>query len=493
MEGFHDAGLGFTVPLCYVKTVPVGRGAFGLVAKAEVIPGMTRPQNAYFGRLATHKVAIKKIGSATAYKDSYHAKQVYREISLLKQLTHENIIKLVDLFVSPAQDLYIVTEAMECDLASFVNNLALDLTENHIRYLTTQILRGLKYMHSAGVLHRDLKPQNILINSNLEARICDLGLARVSAPRDGLSTGYVTTRWYRAPEVMLTWQHYTNALDMWSVGCILAEMLNRLNKRATFIDAKTRLHYYAIFPADSHAEHLRMILETLGPPPPQVVTAINEASIREFVLEMMRETYDPHNTRTLLAKLSPVSPVAVDLVNKLLHYDPALRISAADALAHPFLAPFRDLDEEYTRSPISTAFEGLELPVEMWQTMIMQEVNTLAVVDEGELQVPPQTPQQDFDQFSDLLSPTSGMQDLLPMAGDDGLEDQMNTRLNRAVEQIQSERAQLMQLASRPDLEPPQRAQLMHAVGEVSTRLELYKQGLTDRKPLEPAGPFPSQ
>jgi p38 MAP kinase len=290
MATTRDAGLGFIVPLCYDKTVLVGRGAFGLVARAEVVPGMARPGNAYFDRLATNRVAIKKISSATAYKDSYHAKQVYREISLLKQLTHENIIKLVDLFVSPTHDLYIVTEAMECDLAHFITNLSIEITENHTKYLACQILRGLKYMHSAGVLHRDLKPQNILINSNLAARICDLGLARVSAPRDGLSTGYVTTRWYRAPEVMLTWQHYTNALDVWSVGCILAEMLNRLNKRATFIDSKSRVAYYAIFPADSHAEHLRMILETLGAPPPQVIDLINEASICDFVNDMVRET-----------------------------------------------------------------------------------------------------------------------------------------------------------------------------------------------------------
>ena len=158
----------------------------------------------------------------------------------------------------------------------------------HVKWIMYQLLRGIRYLHSAGVLHRDLKPQNILINSALSIRICDLGLARTSQEQDGLATGYVTTRWYRAPEVMLTWQHYTNALDMWSAGCLFAEMLNRQNGIVTFKD-RSGGAYYALFPSESHDEHLRLILERVGVPPVDVVATIGVGAIREFMVKKIGE------------------------------------------------------------------------------------------------------------------------------------------------------------------------------------------------------------
>ena len=148
------------------------------------------------------------------------AKRTYRELKLLKHLKHENLITLDDIFISPLEDIYFVNELQGTDLHRLLNSRPLE--KQFIQYFTYQIMRGLKYIHSAGVIHRDLKPSNILINENCDLKICDFGLARLQDPQ---MTGYVSTRYYRAPEIMLTWQKYDTEVDLWSVGCILAEMI----------------------------------------------------------------------------------------------------------------------------------------------------------------------------------------------------------------------------------------------------------------------------
>lgn len=130
-------------------------------------------------------------------------------------------------------DIYIVTEFMETDLHRVIYSRQ-DLTDEHIQYFVYQILRGLLYMHSANVIHRDLKPGNILVNKNCDLKICDLGLARGYETEEEFKTEYqtvlfryVVTRWYRAPEVILNASEYSKAVDIYSVGCILAELLGR--------------------------------------------------------------------------------------------------------------------------------------------------------------------------------------------------------------------------------------------------------------------------
>lgn len=491
MGDLYDGGCGFFIPTCYANLQPVGRGAFGLVCKADVVPGSVRPDNAYFARLDTSRVAIKKLMSTTAFKDCYHAKQVFREISLLKQLTHENLIKLVDLSMAPNGDLYIVTEAMDCDLAALINSPDFELQEPHVRFITYQILRGLKYMHSAGVLHRDLKPQNILINNTLDARICDLGLARVKAA-DGLATGYVTTRWYRAPEVMLTWQHYTSALDMWSVGCILAEMLNRLAGRVTFKDPKTGISHYALFPADSHVEHLVLILNTLGVPPPNIIDSINEGSIRTFVTSKIAELQGKQSDLPML--MAGVEEDALALLSGLLHYDPQIRLSADAALENKYLEGYRDPDDEYTRSPIDTSFEGLELPLAMWQELVQKEVQSLSVLCDGAqgdgafMLEPIPSLSLAFPDLEDGVEDLAALPpvplsldplDLFP--GDMSLDPSYQLeRLTNTVAQIEAEQQQLLLLYQQAAPGSAARTQLMHSLGEVSARLALYQQSMLE-------------
>jgi mitogen-activated protein kinase 1/3 len=131
----------------------------------------------------------------------------------------------------PFPYLYVVLtnfkELMETDMHRVIRTQ--DLSDDHCQYFIYQTLRALKAMHSANVLHRDLKPSNLLLNANCDLKVCDFGLARSAASQEdnsGFMTEYVATRWYRAPEIMLTFKEYTKAIDVWSIGCILAEMLS---------------------------------------------------------------------------------------------------------------------------------------------------------------------------------------------------------------------------------------------------------------------------
>ena len=150
---------------------------------------------------------------------------------------------------------------MECDLAAIIRS-GQPLTDAHFQSFIYQILCGLKYIHSANVLHRDLKPGNLLVNADCELKICDFGLARIQDPQ---MTGYVSTRYYRAPEIMLTWQKYDVEVDIWSAGCIFAEML----------EGKP------LFPGKDHVNQFSIITELLGTPPDDVIQTICSENVRD--------------------------------------------------------------------------------------------------------------------------------------------------------------------------------------------------------------------
>ncbi|KAG1163011.1 hypothetical protein G6F36_013858 [Rhizopus arrhizus] len=193
----------------------VGEGAYGVVCSAVHKP-------------TGQMVAIKRI---LPFDHAMFSLRTLREIKLLKYFNHENIISILDIMKPKSLDdfteVYLIQELMETDMHRVIRTQ--DLSDDHCQYFTYQTLRALKAMHSANVLHRDLKPSNLLLNANCDLKICDLGLARSSNSADensGFMTEYVATRWYRAPEIMLTFKEYTKAIDVWSVGCILAEMLS---------------------------------------------------------------------------------------------------------------------------------------------------------------------------------------------------------------------------------------------------------------------------
>ncbi|KAM7437231.1 MAP kinase [Porites harrisoni] len=198
------------VPEKYKDLSPIGTGAYGQVCSATNVE-------------TGEQVAIKKL--SRPFQTTMHAKRSFRELKLLRHMNHENVIGLLDVFTPDTsfdefKDVYMVTALMGADLNSILK--CQKLTDEHVQFLVYQILRGLKYVHSAGVIHRDLKPSNIAVNEDCELKILDFGLARMAEEE---MTGYVATRWYRAPEIMLNWMHYNKTVDIWSVGCIMAELL----------------------------------------------------------------------------------------------------------------------------------------------------------------------------------------------------------------------------------------------------------------------------
>ncbi|XP_008297430.1 mitogen-activated protein kinase 14B isoform X1 [Stegastes partitus] len=326
------------VPERYQHLAPVGSGAYGSVCSAfDVKSGL--------------KVAVKKL--SRPFQSIIHAKRTYRELRLLKHMKHENVIGLLDVF-TPAtsleefNDVYLVTHLMGADLNNIVK--CQKLTDDHVQFLIYQILRGLKYIHSADIIHRDLKPSNLAVNEDCELKILDFGLARHT---DDEMTGYVATRWYRAPEIMLNWMHYNMTVDIWSVGCIMAELLT----------GRT------LFPGTDHINQLQQIMRLTGTPPASLISRMPSHEARNYINSL------PHMPKRNFADVFiGANPLAVDLLEKMLVLDTDKRITASEALAHHYFSQYHDPDDEPEAEPYDQSFESRELEIEEWKSLTYEEV-----------------------------------------------------------------------------------------------------------------------
>ncbi len=242
-----------------------------------------------------------------------------REIALLSNLEHENVVKLENVISEPER-LYLIFELVDMDMKKLLDSTEDLLSPDLVRSYTYQMLSGLAYCHSVGVMHRDLKPQNILVTRDGGLKIADFGLARCFTPYAKPLTMEVITRWYRAPEILLGGNVYTCAVDLWSIGCIVAEMSN---KRAFFTGL-------------SEIDQLHEIFKVLGTPCPEAWSGLAD-------LPYWRPTFPDWPPRALEHFVPSIGLQGANLLEKLFIYDPFKRITAAAALQHPYV---RDLNPQ---------------------------------------------------------------------------------------------------------------------------------------------------
>ncbi|XP_043363097.1 mitogen-activated protein kinase 15-like isoform X7 [Dermochelys coriacea] len=289
----------------------LGKGAYGIVWKA-------------IDRRTGEIVAVKKIFDA--FRNRTDAQRTFREIMLLQEFgEHPNIIKLLNVIrAQNDRDIYLVFESMETDLHAVIKkgNLLKDI---HKCYILYQLLKATKFIHSGNVIHRDQKPSNILLDADCFVKLCDFGLARslCQIHEDQGSpalTEYVATRWYRAPEILLSSHSYTKGVDMWSIGCILGEML--LGK--------------PLFPGTSTVNQIEQILSVIPAPSQEDILAIH-SDYRASVINRISS-----RRRVTIEEILPSSipPHALDLLKRLLVFNPDKRLTAEEALQHPYVKRF---------------------------------------------------------------------------------------------------------------------------------------------------------
>ncbi|CAG2166856.1 unnamed protein product [Oppiella nova] len=319
----------------------IGGGSYGTVVSA-------------YDNQTNERVAIKRI--VLQNRQPFY-KYTLRKIKIQTSFSHENIIDIRDIIIKPGTNdrmsVYIVQSLMDIDLHNLLKITR--LTNQHVCYFLYQMLRGLKYVHS-NVLHRDLKPSNKLVNSTCELKICDFGLARVADPyydHTGALTEYMATRWYRAPEIMLNSKAYTKAIGVWSVGCILAEMLDNR----------------PLFPAVNYLDHLNRILDVLGSPSADDLNCIINPKTRTYILSL------PFRLKISWAQKYPnANPDALDLLNRMLTFNSWQRITVDEALAHSYLSEYYDpQDEPVADQPFTFEMESDDLPKEVLKELVVEE------------------------------------------------------------------------------------------------------------------------
>ncbi|KAL7546592.1 hypothetical protein ACHAWF_009923 [Thalassiosira exigua] len=321
----------------------VGQGAYGVVWKAV-------------HRRKGFPVALKKCFEA--FRCDVDAQRTFREVMYLRALSgHEDVVKVLSVHrADDDRDLYVAFEYVETDLSRVIKARILEPV--HIRYVTYQLLRGLKYVHSAGLLHRDVKPSNVLIDAHCSAKLCDFGLCRSVAAGDRPDdlTDYVATRWYRSPEILMGSRRYTEGIDLWSVGCVLGEMFRGR----------------PLLPGASTMGQAERIFELTGNPTASEIRSWG-APLAGEVSENVRA-----RSRVRLDELCPNLPKdAKRLMKRLLKLGLDERGTAESALGHAYVADFHDPAKEpsYPHGPIDIGVDdGTRLSADEYRRKLYQNV-----------------------------------------------------------------------------------------------------------------------
>jgi serine/threonine protein kinase len=291
----------------YEKLQKIGEGTYGDVYKA-------RDKN------TNRIVALKKI--KLEHTEEGVPSTAIREISLLKELNDPTIVCLLDV-VNYRRKLWLVFEFLDQDLKKYMDSVPA-LNPQLIRSYLQQMLSGLLFCHAKRIMHRDLKPQNLLIDSNGHLKLADFGLARAFCVPVRPYTHEVITLWYRAPEILLGSQSYSLPVDIWSTGCIFIEMINKK----------------AFFTGDSEIDQLHKIFQIMGTPNENTWPGVSQ-------FPDYKETFPNWKPQNLGNYLNRPDVLAVDLLAQMLAYEPSKRISARKALEHPYFTSQRNNKVNY--------------------------------------------------------------------------------------------------------------------------------------------------
>ncbi|CDR94519.1 mitogen activated protein kinase, putative [Babesia bigemina] len=305
----------------------LGKGAYGIVWKVV-------------NKETQEVVALKKIFDA--FRNSTDAQRTYREIMFLHYLRKcNNIVEIKEVYAAKNdRDLYITFEYVDTDLHAVIRINILE--EVHKKYILYQIIKAIHFIHSGDLLHRDLKPSNVLLNAKCNIKLADFGLAR-SIAHDEITdeapvlTDYVATRWYRAPEILVGSTKYTKGVDMWAIGCILAELL--INK--------------PLFPGSSTINQLSKVIAFTGMPSEEDMESLGSP-----FTAMMMSSLTKIPQRSIKDYLPNAPDDAIDLVRKLLQFNPNKRISTLHALNHPYIRSFHKSNDSLAALP-----KAVKIPV----------------------------------------------------------------------------------------------------------------------------------
>ena len=290
----------------YRPLVELGKGAYGIVWKAEE-------------RLTKNTVALKKI--LGAFNNDVDAQRTYREVYILQSINHKNIVKLLNVHRARNEfDLYLIFEYMHTDLYHVIYEGGI-LNDDHKVFVCFQLFSTLLYLESLRVVHRDLKPANILIDSNCTMKLADFGLARtveqVQHVFGPIMTENVATKLYRAPEVMLGSKHYSFPVDMWSAGCIIAEM---------FMDKPV-----VLMQSQNVVEQLQRFFNIFGKPSDEDLESIQISRSYEILKHI-----NPTEKLPLHKVVGRNDKDLLDLITSCLSFNPKKRLTPTQAIEHPF-------------------------------------------------------------------------------------------------------------------------------------------------------------
>jgi len=283
----------------YIKEEKIGEGTYGVVYR-----GFKKSQKNIEN---AREIALKKI-RLTNRKEGVNFTGI-REIKALRDLKHPNVVELLDVFVHK-WNLFLVFEYLISDLETVIKDRNIILTPAIIKAYLQMILKGLQACHKNWILHRDLKPNNLLIGKDGQLKLADFGFARSFGSPNPCFTHEVVTRWYRAPELLFGATAYGGAVDIWAVGCIFAEMM-------------LRTPYFA---GDSDLDQLSKIFSALGTPTEETWPGVT--SLAHYV------SFDPCTPTPFRVLFSAAKEDAIDLLGRMLRFNPSSRISAEEENFH---------------------------------------------------------------------------------------------------------------------------------------------------------------